>query len=336
MTRGDAAAGWGWRRWRDAAGPRLARRKLGAWTHGAKWATWRAALMTLAMFALLVWALVPAARAFSLLANWHGRGVPAAAPVGLPVRAVRFAASDGVPLEGWLAIASTAAPTIILVHGSKGSRADMVPYARFLYAAGYNVLLYDSRGSGTSGGWGITDGVREPDDVIGAVRYLAARADLTDKRYGVLGISLGAGTAILAAAREPRLVAVVADSAWPDQDAQIARMGALTVGPITLPVLPYELGLVDALTGGRLEDARPLGVIARLAPRAILLIHSADDRNPTTPLAGERALYAAAGSPKAQWIAPSGGHVGALGAHPADYERQVLAFFAAALRPAGG
>jgi pimeloyl-ACP methyl ester carboxylesterase len=251
----------------------------------------------------------------------------------LPVITVRFAASDGVPLAGWLVIATPAAPTIILVHGSKGSRTDMLPYARFLYAAGYNVLLYDSRGCGASGGWGITDGMREPDDVIGAVSYLAARSDLTDKRYGALGISLGAGTAILAAAREPRLAAVVADSVWPDQGVQIARMGSLSFGSVALPAIPYELALVDALAGGRLEDARPLGAIARLAPRAVLLIHSADDRNPTTPLAGERALYAAARSPKAQWIAPSGGHVGALGAHPADYERQVLAFFAAYLRP---
>ncbi|HEY7780179.1 MAG TPA: alpha/beta fold hydrolase [Ktedonobacterales bacterium] len=295
--------------------------------------TWRAVVVTLAVFVVFAWGLAPAARAVTLLANWRGRGAPTVAPTGLRVTTVRFAASDGVPLAGWLAIATPAAPTIILVHGSKGSRADMLPYARFLYAAGYNVLLYDSRGCGASGGWGISDGVREPDDVIGAVRYLAARSDLTVKRYGVLGISLGAGTAILAAAREPRLAAVVADSAWPDQEVQIARMGSVSVGPVTLPVVLYELALVDALIGGRLEDARPLAAIPRLAPRAVLLIHAADDRNPTTPLAGERALYAAARAPKAQWIAPSGGHVGALGAHATDYKRQVLAFFAMYLRP---
>jgi hypothetical protein len=61
------------------------------------------------------------------------------------------------------------------------------------------------------------------------------------------------------------------------------------------------------------------------------LIHSADDANTTTPLSGERALFAAAGQPKQEWIAPSGGHAGALAAHPAEYQQRVLAFFAAYL-----
>jgi hypothetical protein len=43
-------------------------------------------------------------------------------------------------------------------------------------------------------------------------------------------------------------------------------------------------------------------------------------------------LYAAAGQPKLQWIAPSGGHAGALAAHTGEYERRVLAFFAQYLR----
>lgn len=58
-----------------------------------------------------------------------------------------------------------------------------------------------------------------------------------------------------------------------------------------------------------------------------------DDRgviafNAPTPLSGERRLFAAAGQPKQEWIAPNGGHVGAPGTHTAEYEQRVLAFFA--------
>ncbi len=59
-----------------------------------------------------------------------------------------------------------------------------------------------------------------------------------------------------------------------------------------------------------------------------MLIHSADDQNATIPLSGEHRLFAAAGQPKQEWIAPNGGHVGALAAHTAEYEQRVLAFFA--------
>ncbi|MFI5273918.1 MAG: alpha/beta hydrolase [Ktedonobacterales bacterium] len=292
------------------------------------WAAPRRRLWLAAVAALvLLWALAPAVRGVTLVANRGNRAAPDARAAGIPVQDVHFAASDGVALAGWFSLASPAAPTIILVHGFKATRANMLPWARFLHAAGDNVLLYDSRGCGESAGWGIGLGATEPDDVIGAVRYLAGRSDLTARRFGALGVSLGAGVVLLAAAREPRLAAVVADSAWTGEQAQLTRMGAIPLGPVALPVLPYEPVLVDRLIGAPLAAARPLAAIGRIAPRAVLLIHSADDQNATTPLTGERLLFAAAGQPKREWIAPSGGHAGALAAHPADYERQVLAFF---------
>jgi dipeptidyl aminopeptidase/acylaminoacyl peptidase len=276
---------------------------------------------------VLLWAALPAVRAVSMLANFFHRSSPAA-PNDLPVQTISFRATDGVQLAGWFVMVAPAAPTIILVHGSKGSRTDMLPWARFLSAAGYNILLYDSRGCGASEGWGITAGVREPDDVLGAVRYLQQRADLRSKRFGALGISLGAGTVLLAAAREPALLAVVADSAWADTSFQIARMSSLSTPLFPLPLLPYEPALIHLLVGGNLAAASPLAVIGQISPRAVLLIHSADDQNATTPLSGERRLFAAAGQPKQEWIAPNGGHVGALAAHTAEYEQRVLAFFA--------
>lgn len=64
------------------------------------------------------------------------------------------------------------APTIILVHGFKATRVLMLPWARFLYAANFNLLLYDSRGCGASAGWRIGVGASEPDDIVGATRFL--------------------------------------------------------------------------------------------------------------------------------------------------------------------
>jgi pimeloyl-ACP methyl ester carboxylesterase len=300
-------------RWRAAIERKLTRRNIA---------------ITVLVLVALAWALAPAMRGISLVATAPFRGAPDTRSAGVPVQDARFAATDGVRLAGWLAVASPSAPTIILVHGFKGSRVAMLPYARFLYGAGYNVLLYDSRGCGESDGWRITLGAQEPDDVLGAVRYLEGRSDLTNKRVGALGVSLGAGVVLLAAAREPKLAAVVADSAWADEGPQLARMGSVPLGPAAVPVLPYEPALVGALVGTDLHAVSPLAAIPHIAPRAVLLIHSADDGNTTTPLSGEHALYAAAGQPKQEWIAPSGGHAGALAAHPAEYQQRVLAFFA--------
>ena len=287
----------------------------------------RVAPLVILALGLLAWAAAPAVRAVTLVETWPSRSTPNAATAGLPVRDVRFSASDGVHLAGWIALRSPDAPTIILVHGFKGSRVGMLAHARYLYAAGYNVLLYDSRGCGQSEDWKIGHGATETDDLIGATRYLAALSDLKTKRFGALGVSLGAGTVLLAAAREASLAAVVADSAWADEQPQLDRMGSIPVGPLAVPVLPYEPALVNALIGAELSAARPLAVVGSIAPRAVMFIHSVDDTNATTPLSGEQALYAAAGSPKVEWIAPSGGHAGAFNAHPDEYQRRTLDFF---------
>jgi uncharacterized protein len=287
----------------------------------------RVAIALVALVAL-AWALAPAARGVSLVANRANRGAPNASAAGFPVREVHFSATDGVRLAGWLAIAAPDSPTIILVHGFKATRASMLPWARYLYAARYNVLLYDSRGCGESEGWGIGLGATEPNDIIGAVRYLQGLPDLTNKRFGALGVSLGAGEVILAAAREPGLLGVIADSPWADERPQLDRMASVPLGPLAIPVLPYEPALVDRLIGARLEDASPARAAARIAPRALLIITSADDANTTTAPADQARVFAAAVQPKLQWIAPSGGHTGALFAHTTEYQERTISFLA--------
>lgn len=294
---------------------------------------WSRRRMVVGVAALVValWLLLPAARVVALLGNGGARAVPVSAAAGLPIQAVSFAASDGTRLSGWFVLTSPTRPTIILVPGFKASRVSMLPWAHFLFAARYNVLLFDDRGCGASAGWHITLAVREPDDVIGAVAYVRSRKDLVDQHVGALGVSEGAGTVLLAAAREPGLGAVVADSAWTDEQGQLDRLGTQHLGPLTVPLPPYGPALADLLAGGRIENVRPLAVISQIAPRAVLLIASADDANTLTPPADSHELYAAAGDPKGLWIAPSGGHAGALAAHPSDYEQHVLSFFAAYL-----
>lgn len=280
----------------------------------------------LAIAVALGWASVPLARGFLLVR--HG----AAATTSLATLTnVTFQAIDGVPLVGSFIPATGARGTVVLVHGFKNTRSDMLGYASFLHDAGYAVLLYDSRGCGESGGiFGV--GATEDRDVRGAVAFLKTAGGASAAKIAVLGVSLGAGDALLAAARDERIAAVIADSSWTDERVQIDRMYSVGFGPLAVPLLPYGPALVDALVGGRLEDARPADEIARIAPRPLLLIHSADDQNATTPLAGAEAMFAAAGEPKDLWVAPHGGHAGALGAEHDEYVRRVLAFLGGALR----
>jgi uncharacterized protein len=285
-----------------------------------------------ALAALILWLVAPVARAYQLVA---GRSSEPMAPGDLVIEDVRFNAGDdselvqkGVDLAGWTIHTVHGAPAVVLVHGFKTSREEMLPWARFLHDAGFNVLLFDTRGCGKSGGSTVGLGATEPRDISLAVEL--ARDQFGTTKVAVLGISLGAGSAILAGAKDPSISAVVADSAWTDQDFQLSRLSFLPLGPLRVPLLPYGVGAVNLFVGADVSTARPLDAIARIAPRPILLIHSADDDNATTPLEGARKLFAAAGEPKELWVAPRGGHVGAINAFPDEYRARVVAFLRAA------
>jgi uncharacterized protein len=270
--------------------------------------------------AAALWVGIPAARVVSLVET-HG-GTAIAAATSLPVRSVRFPATDGVSLRGWLIPAKRASATVVLVPGFKDDRMSMLPYARLLHQAGYQVLLYDSRGTGQSGGQ-FSFGFREVDDVLGAIRFAALRSHA----IGLLGISMGSGDAIVAGARDARVKAVVADSPYIDQNRLLNGLDHLRLGPISVPLVPLAGFLIDHLANTHGASFRPIDSIARIPPRGVLLIHARYDANPTTPLSDALALWHVSRRRASLWVAPGGGHAHALQAQPREYQDRVLRFF---------
>lgn len=87
--------------------------------------------------------------------------------------------------------------TVILVHGITASRWESMKYADMYLDMGFNVLVYDSRYHGKSGGNDITLGFFEKtdlDNIVKWVRWVNPNAII-----GVHGESLGAVTALLQA-----------------------------------------------------------------------------------------------------------------------------------------
>ncbi len=118
---------------------------------------------------------------------------------------------------------------------------------------------------------------------------------------------------IVAAARMPAVAATVADSAYVDQRATVDRLDTFHLRRFTIPFAPLAPWAVDRLLGASLSSFSPLSAVQRIRPRGLLLIHSRHDLNPTTPPGGGRRLLHAAASPTASlWLAPLGGHAGAL------------------------
>ncbi|MBL7499413.1 alpha/beta hydrolase [Frankia sp. CNm7] len=125
---------------------------------------------------------------------------------------VSFSAT-GLRLVGDLRILdpSGPSPALVLTGPFTGVKEQVVAtYADRLAEAGFVTLAFDHRGFGESEGRrGHEDSQGKLDDLRAAVGLLAGRPEVDADRIGVVGICLGGGHAVRAAATDPRLRAVV-------------------------------------------------------------------------------------------------------------------------------
>jgi dipeptidyl aminopeptidase/acylaminoacyl peptidase len=131
----------------------------------------------------------------------------------------KYFISNGVLLKSWFIPANSdesKIPVIIIPHAWSSNSAKMLPVAAQLHKANYHVVLYDTRGHGTSGEDGPVTLLTFVEDIIACVDYVQTRPKVDIKRIGVLGHSIGGSSAIVAAAKDPRIRAVVSCSAFAD------------------------------------------------------------------------------------------------------------------------
>lgn len=267
--------------------------------------------------------------------------------LGLDFRDVTFASrGDGVRLRGWLipGLRANGQPTlertVIAVHGAWQNRTDLAAGLNDLCCelarAGFAVLAFDMRGHGASDSAPFTLGSSERRDVLGAVDFLREATlpypQLERPRWiGGLGVSVGANALLYAAAEEHEIRAVVADSAYAEMAATLARE------------LPKHSGLPAIFTPGTLLAARvlfdvdaaairPAEAVADIAPNPVLLIQGgADMMNPPASLA--ILTQCARESPDSHvtaWLTPDVAHVQAFHQDREVYVSLVVSFLNAA------
>jgi fermentation-respiration switch protein FrsA (DUF1100 family) len=120
--------------------------------------------------------------------------------------------SDGIRLAGDIRVprGSGPHPAIALTGPFTGVRQQVTgTYARLLADAGFLTLAFDHRGFGESGGRPQhEDSQGKLADLRAAVSQLAGRDDVAPGRIAVVGVCLGGGYAVRAAAQDPRVKAV--------------------------------------------------------------------------------------------------------------------------------
>lgn len=301
---------------------------------------WPAAALPALLPALL---LVPAIAALALLginlAIRYGlrapRLVDPATPAGrgLPFSEVRIATVRGRGLRAWwippAGAKAAPCPALVVLHGWGGNAATMLPLAPPFHAAGYGLLLVEARNHGASDGDNFSSLPRFAEDMDSAVAWLQARPDVDARRIGLVGHSVGAAAALLAASRRRDIAAVVSIAAFAHPETLMRRYLAAKRVPY-LPFGWYVLRYVQRVIGHRFADIAPLRSIAGVRC-PVLLVHGLDDE--TVPADDARLIHSRRPDERTQLLLIAGSHD--------DYAEMdkgldaALAFIDAAMQQAG-
>lgn len=247
-------------------------------------------------------------------------------PADLAAESVTFPSFSGSVIHGWFSPGSAGQGAVLLLHGVRGDRRDMLSRAEFLHRLEYAVLLIDFQAHGESPGQHITFGALESRNVAAALEFLKRR--LPTERLGVIGVSQGAASFVLADDRPP-VDAVVLESMYPTIAQAVADRLRLHLGPVGPILSPLLLGQLGPRLGIDPKQLRPVDKVGSIgAP--VLLVSGTIDRDTTIQEAEQ--LFAAASQPKEFWEVQGAAHVDLHRFAPAQYESRVSEFLARYLR----
>jgi hypothetical protein len=201
--------------------------------------------------------------------------------------------------------------------------------AAALTGLGYAALRFDFRGCGESEGErGRVICKEQVKDTRNALSFLASRADIDPRRIGVVGQSFGAAVAVYSAGVDRRIAACISSGGWGDGAKKFRKQHAsprawakfstmMKEGkrrkragkPMMVPrydIVPIPPRLRGNLAPGSIMefpfevvesmvDFNANAVVGRIAPRPLLLLHSASDS--VTPTEQSVELFARAGRP---------------------------------------
>lgn len=220
----------------------------------------------------------------------------------IPFEPVSFTTEDHVLIRGWYIPAKqTTAKTIILMHGYPADKGNIFPATQYLQQH-YNLLYFDFRYLGESGGYYSTLGKNEPLDLLAAIRYLQSRGT---KEVIVWGLSLGGAVALMTTPLSENIKCVIAESPY-------ARLDWIANDYYQIPLLKYPLAQLTRLWGKlflgiNVDSVSPVEAAAKIKI-PVLLIHSTND--PVIPYEHAQALQQALkNNPKSEvYVHDDAGH----------------------------
>jgi len=242
---------------------------------------------------------------------------------------VYFPSRDAdIKINGWLFSYFPNRPIVIIVHGlfpNGKCKPESNLIASLLIQQKINALTIDLRNYGQSDTVSKYEnlGLKSYNDVLGAFDFLK-QVGFSSDQIGLLGISLGGSTAIFAAANEPTIKAIWADSA-------LAEFNLILKDEIARYGMPNIFGPAVSLIGQMLTGIDPsdLSPAYKLtSSQSYYFTHGKKDKRVLAHHFEFFQNYISKKNIEADfWLIPDAYHVDAMLKYPDEYSEKMKQFF---------
>jgi hypothetical protein len=217
--------------------------------------------------------------------------------------------------------------SVVLAHGFRYSLFGSIKYLKLFYERGFNVLVYDHRYHGKSGGPCCSMGYYESRDLSTMVDFVLSRIG-EGTIVGTHGESMGAATALLHGASDQRVSFIIADCPFGRAWEQFRHRIKTDYHLPAWPVLPLADWITARRVGVRFSCINPEDAIPKISC-PVLFVHGDEDRY--VPKDGTLAMHAAKTGAKRLYLAVGAEHARSLSVDRTRYAAELEAFLAEAL-----
>ena len=267
----------------------------------------KAILVGMGMLGLVVVGLVLLAASF--LADLATKIPPTARPslnparMGLVCEDVELQTDDGIRLSAWwMPKGKPDRPPVVILHGLGASKAHMIDYILLAQEQGNPTLAIDFRGHGGSDPSLTSIGFYESQDAVSAMKFVRERGAGDPVLWGT---SMGAVSALLAAAQDGSAAGVIADAPFDTYRNTVLHHAKLMYGLSEFPLVALAFPMIEQRARFRIDDVNCLRAAGEIRAPVLVLAAEKDTRMPIPVV---RSVYDRAAGPKEFWVIPGEGH----------------------------
>jgi len=214
---------------------------------------------------------------------------------------------------------------IIISHGVTENKTNSIKYMNLFLEREFNVIMYDHRRHGQSGGKTTSFGYYEKNDLKAVVDWVRKEKG-ENILLGIHGESMGAATMILYAGMlEDGADFYIADCPFSDFSEEISYLISSEIKLPAKAILPIADLFLKIREKYSIRDVSPIRAIDKIT-KPILFIHSEKDDFILPEMTQK--LYEKKKGPKKLFLAKNGMHAQSYKENKADYEKAVDEFLA--------